>query len=78
LKDRAAFDRVMSETKFDAVIHFAALKAVGESTQKPLEYYDNNLGSLFNLLFAMKKYGVDKIGKLEEAEVMIWILQLPF
>lgn len=64
LKDKEAFDRVMSATKFDAVIHFAALKAVGESTQKPLEYYDNNLGSLFNLLHSMKKHGVDKIGEL--------------
>jgi UDP-glucose 4-epimerase len=35
---------------------------VGESTQKPLEYYENNLVSMFNLLFAMKKHGVSKIG----------------
>jgi UDP-glucose 4-epimerase len=41
-----------------AVIHFAAYKAVGESVRKPLEYYQNNLGSLMNLLEAMKKYGI--------------------
>lgn len=42
----------------DAIIHFAAYKAVGESVQKPLEYYRNNLGSLMNLLECMKKYKV--------------------
>lgn len=61
LKDKAAFEALMTATKFDAVIHFAALKAVGESTQKPLDYYENNLGSLFNLLASMKKHGVERI-----------------
>ncbi len=42
----------------DAIIHFAAFKAVGESVQKPLEYYNNNLNSLMNLLAGMKKYNV--------------------
>ena len=45
-------------THLDAVIHFAAYKAVGESVQKPLEYYRNNIGSLMNLLECMKKYHV--------------------
>ena len=62
LRDRAVVDSIMAATAFDAVIHFAALKAVGESTAKPLEYYDNNLGSLLNVLFAMRKHGVNKIG----------------
>jgi len=44
--------------RIDAVIHFAAFKAVGESVEKPLSYYENNLLSLINLLEAMKKYGV--------------------
>lgn len=44
--------------EIDAVIHFAAYKAVGESVQKPLEYYSNNLISALNVLGAMKKYGV--------------------
>jgi UDP-glucose 4-epimerase len=43
----------------DAIIHFAALKAVGESVEKPLEYYENNLLSLIHLLEAMKRYPVD-------------------
>ncbi|WP_430814149.1 UDP-glucose 4-epimerase GalE [Carboxylicivirga sp. RSCT41] len=42
----------------DAIIHFAAYKAVGESVQKPLEYYRNNMGSLMNLLECMNKYNV--------------------
>ena len=44
-----------------AIIHFAASKAVGESVQKPLLYYRNNIGSLINLLELMPKYGVEGI-----------------
>ena len=44
-----------------AVIHFAALKAVGESVQKPLEYYQNNLNSLMNVLSSMKEFGVKNL-----------------
>ncbi|UOY04955.1 UDP-glucose 4-epimerase GalE [Muricauda sp. SCSIO 64092] len=43
-----------------AIIHFAALKAVGESVKKPLEYYSNNIGSLTNTLICAKKNGIDK------------------
>lgn len=49
---------VFKESKFDAVIHFAALKAVGESVSKPVEYYRNNLGGLLNILELIKKYAV--------------------
>lgn len=45
-------------TGIEAIIHFAAFKAVGESVQKPLDYYRNNLGSLMNLLECMNKYNV--------------------
>lgn len=44
--------------KIDAVVHFAAFKAVGESVHKPLEYYRNNLGSLMNLLEMMPRFGI--------------------
>ncbi|MBQ9791300.1 MAG: UDP-glucose 4-epimerase GalE [Clostridia bacterium] len=54
-------DRVFSENNIDAVIHFAGLKAVGESVQKPLFYYRNNLLSTINVLDAMKKYNVKNI-----------------
>ena len=51
IRDEAALDKVVaSEKPFDATIHFAALKAVGESTQIPLKYYNNNLGGTFTLL----------------------------
>jgi UDP-glucose 4-epimerase len=40
--------------RFDAVVHFAALKAVGESIEKPLEYYKNNIGSAISLLESMR------------------------
>lgn len=53
---RALFEK----EKFDGVIHFAAYKAVGESVEKPLNYYENNLISLLVLLRAMKEFHVDK------------------
>ena len=59
LCDQPAVDKLFADhPEIDAVIHFAAYKAVGESVQKPLEYYSNNLGSCMNVLRAMKKYGV--------------------
>ncbi len=61
LTDARATDDLFSGFRFDAVIHFAGLKAVGESVQKPLEYYQNNLVSTLNLLFSMKKHGVNQL-----------------
>lgn len=52
---------LFKENKIESVIHFAGLKAVGESVEKPLEYYRNNLVSTFNLCELMKKYGTRKI-----------------
>lgn len=49
--------KVFEENKIDAVIHFAALKAVGESVEKPLEYYSNNITGLLTLCRVMRKYG---------------------
>ncbi|GAA4485822.1 UDP-glucose 4-epimerase GalE [Microbacterium panaciterrae] len=57
LLDEAAFDAVFAAAAPDAVIHFAGLKAVGESAADPLRYYAHNLGSTFSLLKAMKKHG---------------------
>jgi UDP-glucose 4-epimerase len=53
-----ATKKVFAENKIDAVIHFAAYKAVGESVSKPLQYYHNNLGSALTILSLMKKFGV--------------------
>lgn len=59
--DVAAMDIFFKENKIDAVIHFAALKAVGESVEKPIEYYRNNLFSLINLLQLCQKYKVNNL-----------------
>lgn len=59
--DEAALDRIFAEHRIDAVVHFAGLKAVGESVRKPLEYYQNNIDSTLALLRAMKKADVKKL-----------------
>lgn len=61
VRDEAALELIFTKHKIDWVIHFAGLKAVGESVQKPLEYYDNNLGSTLVLLQVMRKFGVKNI-----------------
>ena len=61
LRDAADTARVIRTHAFDAVIHFAGLKAVGESTEIPLEYYENNVSGTLNLLAAMKKEGVRRL-----------------
>lgn len=58
--DAAAMDRIFEAEKVDAVIHFAGLKAVGESCSKPWEYYNNNIVGTLNILDSMKKYGVKR------------------
>ncbi len=61
LLDEVALDKVFCENKIDAVIHFAGLKAVGESVAKPLWYYHNNITGTLILCEVMKKHGVKKI-----------------
>lgn len=61
IRDRALLQRIFAEHAIDSVIHFAALKAVGESVQKPLEYYDNNVSGSLILLQEMHKAGVKSI-----------------
>jgi len=58
-KREATFGVFEKHPDIQAIIHFAAFKAVGESVEKPLDYYENNLLSLIHLLEAMRKYGVD-------------------
>lgn len=60
MRDYESLRPVFSENSIDAVIHFAGLKAVGESVAKPWEYYNNNIVGTLNLLRAMKEYGVKK------------------
>lgn len=56
--DRGLLDRVFTDHQIDAVVHFAALKAVGESTQIPIDYFQTNIGGLITLLQTMKAAGV--------------------
>lgn len=58
VRDREHLERVMVDTQVDAVLHFAALKAVGESWSCPLAYYENNVGGTLSLLRAMDSAGV--------------------
>lgn len=57
-RDKAVLERIFDTHPITGAIHFAALKAVGESVSKPLEYYDNNLGSLLTLLGVMRDRNV--------------------
>lgn len=61
LCDKVALEEVFKQTEFATVIHFAGLKAVGESVEQPLKYYENNIGGTLNLLECMLKYRVDQI-----------------
>ena len=55
---REQMDDILSEHKVDAIIHFAAYKAVGESVESPIQYYDNNINSLLNMLDTAKYFGI--------------------
>ena len=61
IKDNAKLAEVFKENKIDAVIHFAGLKAVGESVQKPVMYYRNNIDTTLSLLETMAKFNVNNI-----------------
>ncbi|MGL5586333.1 MAG: SDR family NAD(P)-dependent oxidoreductase, partial [Plesiomonas sp.] len=61
VRDEAFLDTVFREHKIDAVVHFAGLKAVGESMVKPLEYYDTNISGSLILLRSMRKAGVKSL-----------------
>lgn len=61
LLDRAAVEKIFRENSIDSVIHFAGFKAVGESVQKPIEYYHNNITGTLILCDTMRKYGCKRI-----------------
>ncbi len=61
VRDKEILRKIFAENKIDAVIHFAGLKAVGESVREPIMYYDNNLISTIALLEVMNEFGVKKI-----------------
>ena len=61
IRSAAVLEKIFTENKVEAVIHFAANSLVGESVQKPLMYFNNNVGGMQSLLESMVKFGVDKI-----------------
>ncbi|MBQ9354589.1 MAG: UDP-glucose 4-epimerase, partial [Clostridia bacterium] len=61
VRDKQGLRNIFSENKIEAVIHFAGLKAVGESVKKPMMYYSNNIDSTLVLIDVMKEFGVKKI-----------------
>ncbi len=61
MRDRDAMEKIFGENQFDAVIHYAGLKSVGESVAKPLEYYENNMVATFVLVDVMRKHGCKNI-----------------
>ena len=59
--DREALNKIFEKEKIDSCIHFAGLKAVGESVQKPWEYYENNIAGTLTLVDVMRQHGVKNI-----------------
>lgn len=75
--DAEALDKIFAENEIDSVIHFAGLKAVGESVQKPWEYYNNNITGSLVLFDVMKKHGVKNIIFSSSATVYGTPAQIP-
>ena len=61
IRDREGLNEVFDKEDVESVIHFAGLKAVGESVRKPLEYYENNIGGTITLCDVMRNHGVKNI-----------------
>ncbi|MEG0835907.1 MAG: UDP-glucose 4-epimerase GalE [Christensenellaceae bacterium] len=61
IRDREAFEKIFAQNDIEGVIHMAGLKAVGESVQNPLQYFDNNISGTIVLLEAMKRHGVKQL-----------------
>ncbi len=61
VKDKSLLNKIFDENQIDAVIHFAGLKAVGESVKKPIEYYRNNIDTTLTLLECMREHNVNSI-----------------
>lgn len=78
IKDKVAVAKIFAENKIDCVIHFAGLKAVGESIEKPVEYYRNNIDTTLTLLECMKEAGVNNIVFSSSATVYGEENQIPY
>ncbi len=78
IRDRGILGKIFSENNIDCVIHFAGLKAVGESVEKPLEYYDNNVSGTLVLLDVMREHGCKKMVFSSSATVYGDASEAPF
>ena len=78
VSDKAALEKIFRDQDIDTAIHFAGFKAVGESVEKPLEYYRNNLGTTLTLLEVMKEYGCKRIIFSSYATVYSLAESVPF
>lgn len=78
IADKAAMEQIFAENSIDAVIHFAGFKAVGESVEKPIEYYRNNLDTILTLLEVMREHQVKKLIFSSSATVYSLINDVPF
>ena len=78
VSDEKAMNAIFEKERFDAVIHFAGYKAVGESVSKPLEYYRNNLDTTLTLCECMRRYGVKRIVFSSSATVYGLCEEVPF
>ena len=78
VRDADAMNRIFEENDFDAVIHFAGLKAVGESVRQPMRYYRNNLDSTLTLMEVMQSHGVKRIVFSSSATVYALLDTVPF
>ena len=78
VSDEKAMNAIFEKERFDAVIHFAGYKAVGESVSKPLEYYRNNLDTTLTLCECMRRYGVKHIVFSSSATVYGLCDEVPF
>lgn len=78
IRDTELLNRLFREHSIDSVIHFAGLKAVGESTEIPLDYYENNVGGTINLLQVMKRHQINSIVFSSSARFMGTRMRYPF
>ena len=78
VSDEKTMNAIFEKERFDAVIHFAGYKAVGESVSKPLEYYRNNLDTTLTLCECMRRYGVKRIVFSSSATVYGLCEEVPF
>ncbi len=78
IRSYETLNKLFDNELFDAVVHFAALKAVGESTQKPIDYYDNNINGALNLLNVMNNHSVNKFIFSSSATVYGEFAEVPY